>query len=200
VLTRLRVLAVADLAATPRAIEDGRVWLLATSAFVADRPQVPSILGFVIVGLAALVGAGPRVLWAAAAAGHVVATLVVYAALDLAAYSVTQPDYGTSAVIAAWIGVVAYHVYRRRSGAAAAAICIVAGLVGLLLRPNLDVLDTEHVVALAFGAATAAWLPGRAPVRANVLLVRRLLARRDLLLRGGLLRGGLLRLGARRSG
>jgi hypothetical protein len=194
------VLAVDELAATPRAIEDGRVWLLATSAFLADRPAVPSILGFVVVGLVTLLVAGPRVLWTAAAAGHVLATLVVYAALDAAAYTVSQPDYGTSAVIAAWIGVVAYHIYRRRSVVPALAVCAVAGLVGLLLRPDLDVLDTEHVVALAFGAATAAWLPGRAPVRANLLLARRLLARPHLLPWIGLLRGGLLRLGFRRSG
>ncbi|HZR96442.1 MAG TPA: hypothetical protein VFA56_12160 [Gaiellaceae bacterium] len=159
VLNRLRVVALDDLAATPRAIQAGHVWLLATSAFVADRPAVPSIVGFLVVGLAALAVAGGRVLWASAIVGHVFATVVVYALLDAASYSVGRADYGTSAVIAAWIGVVAYHVHRRGRGAAALALCVVAALVGWLFRPDLDILDTEHAVALVFGAATAATLP-----------------------------------------
>ena len=65
-------------------------------------------------------------------------------------------DYGTSAIIAAWIGVVAYAVWRRGSGAAALALCVVSGLIGWLFRPDLDVLDTEHIVALAIGIALAA--------------------------------------------
>ena len=92
---------------------DGREWQLLTSAFVADRPAVPSVVGFTIVGLAALALAGARILWTAAVAGHVLATVVVYAALDAAQVTVSRPDYGTSAIIAAWIGVVACCLWRR---------------------------------------------------------------------------------------
>jgi hypothetical protein len=126
--------------------------------------------------------AGARILWTAAAAGHVLATLVVSGALDAAGVTVSRPDNGTSAIIAAWIG-----------GAAAAAIglCLVSALVGWLLRPDLDILDTEHAVALAVGICVALWLPQLRPVQPRLLL-----ARRGLLLHDGLLRLG----GTRRSG
>jgi hypothetical protein len=158
-LNRMRVIPLDELAATPRAIEDGRLWLLLTSAAIADRPAIPSIAGLVVVGLAALAMSGQRVFWTAAILGHVLSTVVVYAALDLASYSVATPDFGTSAMIAAWIGVIAYRVRRRGRGVAAPALCVAAALVGWLLRPDLDVLDTEHLVALALGTATAAALP-----------------------------------------
>ena len=74
----------------------------------------------------------------------------------LATHAMRSADYGTSAIIAAWIGVVAYAVWRRGSGAAALALCVVSGLIGWLFRPDLDVLDTEHIVALAIGIALAA--------------------------------------------
>jgi len=174
VLSRVHVIPLNDVAASPRAIDDGRIWLLLTSAFVADRPAIPSIAGFVVVGLAALAIAGPRVAWTAAILGHVLSTIAVYAALDLASYSVAIPDFGTSAMIAAWIGVIAFHVHRRGRGAAALALCVAAGLVGWLLRPDLDVLDTEHVVALALGAATAALVPRTGPLSIPQLTPRRL--------------------------
>ena len=131
---------------------------------MADRPTAPSIAGLALVGLAALAFCGVRLLWAAAALGHVGGTLSVYAALalahaadpSLAGRALGQADYGTSAIIAAWIGVIAWSVWRRGSGAAALGLCILSGLVGWLFRPDLDVLDTEHIVALGVGIALAA--------------------------------------------
>ncbi len=164
VLNRFGPLPLRDLAASERAVGEGRAWLLVTSAFVADRPAVPSIAGLAIVGLAVLAFCGVRLLWAAAALGHVGGTVAVYAGLalahaadhGLATHAMRSADYGTSAIIAAWIGVVAYAVWRRGSGAAALALCVVSGLIGWLFRPDLDVLDTEHIVALAIGIALAA--------------------------------------------
>jgi hypothetical protein len=190
VLNRVGLISVRDLASTPQGVADGREWQLVTSAFVADRPAVPSVVGLTIVGLAALVLAGARILWTAAAAGHVLATVVVYGALDVAGITVTRPDYGTSA-IAAWIGVVACCLWKRGAGLAAIGLCLVSALVGWLLRPDLDILDTEHAVALAVGICVALWLPQLRPVQPRLLL-----ARRGLLLHDGLLRLG----GARRSG
>jgi hypothetical protein len=58
--TRTRGVSVGSLAASPRAIGDGRVWLLVSSALVADRPAVPSLAGFVLVGLVTLAVCGTR--------------------------------------------------------------------------------------------------------------------------------------------
>jgi hypothetical protein len=135
--------------------------------------------------------AGARILWTAAAAGHVLATLVVSGALDAAGVTVSRPDNGTSAIIAAWIGVAACCLWRRGAAAAAIGLCLVSALVGWLLRPDLDILDTEHAVALAVGICVALWLPRLRPVQPRLLL-----ARRGLLLHDGLLRLG----GTRRSG
>ncbi len=190
VLNRLGAVSLRDLASTPQGVADGREWQLLTSAFVADRPAVPSVVGFTIVGLAALALAGARIVWTAAVAGHVLATVVVYAALDAAQVTVSRPDYGTSAIIAAWIGVIACCLWRRGAARAAIGLCVVAALVGWLFRPDLDILDTEHAVAFAVGISVAVWLPRLRLVQLRVLLARR-----------GLLHDGLLRLGsARRSG
>jgi hypothetical protein len=163
VLNRFGPLPLRDLAASERAVGEGRAWLLVTSAFVADRPAVPSIAGLAIVGFAALAFCGVRLLLAAAALGHVGGTVVVYAGLALAhaadhglgTHAMRSADYGTSAIIAAWIGVIAYAVWRRGSGAAALALCVLSGLIGWLFRPDIDVLDTEHIVALGIGIALA---------------------------------------------
>jgi hypothetical protein len=164
VLNRFGPLPLRDLAASERAVGEGRAWLLVTSAFVADRPALPSIAGLAIVGLAAVAFCGVRLLLAAAALGHVGGTVAVYAGLalahaadhGLATHALASADYGTSAIIAAWIGVIAYAVWRRGSGAAALALCVLCGLVGWLFRPDFDLLDTEHIVALGIGIALAA--------------------------------------------
>ena len=175
---RLGAVSLGPFAATPRAIGDGRVGLLAASALVADRPAVPSIAGFALVGVAALLLAVPRKLWTAAVAGHLLATLAVYGVLHELAYPVTQADYGTSAIIAAWIGVVACVLWRRGRRAAGVVLCVVSALVGWYFRPDLNVLDTEHLVALALGIAIAAPRPPlRVPAAVKVLVPRPLLRR-----------------------
>lgn len=149
-------------AATPESISDGRIWLLATSAVLADRPAVASILGFLVVGLAALWLCGARVTWLAAVTGHVLSALIVYVALGFvrllepAAFEhlLRLPDYGTSAVIAAWIGAIAYDIWMRKRRMAAVALVVAAALLGWYFKGALTVLDTEHAVALAFGAAS----------------------------------------------
>ncbi len=162
-LNRFGPVPLGHLAASERAVGEGRAWLLVSSAFVADRPAVPEIAGFALVGLAALALCSTRMVWVAAALAHVGGTVVVYAAIALARAAdpsvakgvVSRADYGTSAIIAAWIGVIAFNVWRRGSGAAALGLCIVSALVGWLFRPGFDVLDTEHAVALAVGIAVA---------------------------------------------
>ena len=165
------------LAASPRAVAEGKLWLLFTSGVVADRPWLPSLLGFVIVGFAALSVARPSVVVTAALAGHVLATLVVYGflgaadAIDGGAFEnlVDQPDIGLSAIIAAWIGVVSCVLWRRfrspRAHALDALGCIACALIGFAFRPDLTALDSEHIVAFALGVAVTAWWPQ--PVEAD---------------------------------
>jgi len=158
-------------AASPRAVSEGKIWLLLTSGVVADRPWLASLLGFAIVGFAALSLSRASIVVVAGVVGHVVATLVVYGflgaadAIDHGAFAnlVRQPDIGLSAIIAAWIGVISCMLWRRYRSRRARAInvlaCIACALIGLAFRPDLNALDSEHVVAFALGVAVAAWWP-----------------------------------------
>jgi hypothetical protein len=171
-VSRLGALPVRELAATPQSFADGRVWLLATSAILADRPAAASILGFLVVGLVAVRVCGARVVWLGAAAGHVVSGMVVYLGLGLVRllhpsafeHVLRLPDYGSSAVIAAWIGAIAYDLYRRHHAAAAVGLVVVSGLVGWYFKGSLTVIDAEHAFALALGAGAMRFGPAlRAP-------------------------------------
>src|SRR5207248_8528850 len=81
VSNRFGPLPLRDVAASERAVGEGRVWLLVSSAFVADRPAVASVAGLAIVGLAALAFCSVRLPWAAAAFGHIGGSVGVYVAL-----------------------------------------------------------------------------------------------------------------------
>ena len=114
---------------------------------------VASIAGFAVVGLAAIALCGARVAWIAGVSGHVLSAALVYAVIVLArlhdptafhgVFSVA--DYGTSAVIAAWIGAVAYRLWARDARLLAVTLCVVAGLIGWLFKGALSVLDVEAV-------------------------------------------------------
>jgi len=166
-LTRLGQLPLRELAATPASVSDGRVWLLVTSALVADKPAFASISGFLVVGLAAVWLCGPRVAWIAAAAGHVASAAAVYTAIGLVRLAFPTAyeqvlylgDYGTSAIIAAWIGAIATVLWLRGRRAGAVGLVVVSALVGWLCKGSLTVLDTEHAVALAIGVAAVAYRP-----------------------------------------
>jgi hypothetical protein len=153
------------LAATPDAVAEGRVWLLVTSALVADRPALASILGLAVVGLATVALCGQRVLWLAAASGHILSAAIVYGAIGLARVTdpgafgsvMSYPDYGTSAIIAAWIGALACVLWLRGRRSGAVALCVASALLGWYFKGTLTVLDTEHAFALAFGAAVMAY-------------------------------------------
>ena len=166
-LVRAGQIPLRSVAATPESLADGRVWLLATSAILADRPAVASILGFLVVGLAAVRLCGTRAAWLAAATGHVLSALVVYVALGLVRavepsafeHVLNLPDYGTSAVVAAWIGAIAYGVWRHGRRLGAAALVVVSALLGWYFKGSLTVLDAEHAVALACGVGAMRWTP-----------------------------------------
>jgi hypothetical protein len=169
-------------AATPRAVGNGKLWLLVTSGVLADNPWLPSLLGFAIVLVVALhVLSVPQVI-GAAALGQIASALLVYGIVG-AAHSVDPhvfrsllgyEDYGVSAIIAAWIGAIARVGWRKyptvRGRAAVAAGCVVCLLVGLAFRPDVNFLDSEHLVAFAIGAAVASTIPGRTAVAMRRLL------------------------------
>jgi hypothetical protein len=168
-----------QVAATPGSFAAGRIWLLATSAFVADRPAAASIAGFALVGAVTILVAGTTTTVVAAAVGHIGSAVAVYLALGLVrifvptafAGAIDQPDFGTSAIIAAWIGVLAALLWSRRRRSAAVALCCVSALVGWYLKRNLTILDAEHAVALVTGIAAVR-------VHATIVLRRsRLVAR-----------------------
>jgi hypothetical protein len=172
-INRLDMLPTRMLASSPSSVESGRIWLLCTSAFLADRPALASLAGFAVVGLAVAGLCGVRVLWLAAVTGHVGSAGLVYAtiflvrAVDPTAFHAVFAylDYGTSAVIAAWIGALACWLWQRDARLAAVALCVGSGLIGYLLNKNLTALDTEHVLALAFGVLAMRFGPALARPR-----------------------------------
>ena len=164
---RAGLLPVSRLAATPQAVGEGKLWLLLTSGLLADRPAVPSLVGFWLVGFAVLLVCSPRVVAGVALGGHTLSALAVYGVIALtrvldpqAFASVAQlADYGLSAMIAAWLGAIAC-VFWRRQPARLARVLIVVGSaacagIGLALRPDVTFLDSEHLVAYAVGVALA---------------------------------------------
>jgi hypothetical protein len=128
------------------------------------------LLAFAALAALSLFTCGPRVLWLAAALGHVCSTLLVYSMIWLARLVehnafhqiVAAPDYGVSAISAAWLATLAFHGWRRRDQSAAGRArivlaCAAVALFAWSLRPGLTVLDVEYIIAFCFGVAAAAF-------------------------------------------
>jgi hypothetical protein len=168
VANRLGDLSATSLASTAAGVGDGKLWLVLTSGLLADRPAVPSLLGFWIVGFAVLLFCSARLAAGVALAGHTFSALAIYGAIGLT--RIVDPpafgsirhlsDYGLSAMIAAWIGAIACTLWLRRPSAAARALVVIGSAgcagIGILFRPDLTFLDSEHLVAYAIGVALVA--------------------------------------------
>ena len=139
-----------------------------------------------------LVECGPRLLWASALAGHVGSGVAVYAAIATARAVVPSafesvlslPDYGTSAMIGTWLGVLAAVGWRRWPDLAprvgVVAFCMVSSIVGWVCDSSLTFLDSEHGVAFAIGigvASGAAWGYPRRVLREWLAMARGLVRR-----------------------
>lgn len=156
------------LAASPAAIADGRLWLLASSALVVERPVVLSLASLALLAAATLALCGIRVAWRAAIGGHLLSTLVVYVAIWLVRLGqpgtfgsvLHRADYGVSAVSAAWLGAVAAVCWRARGATPAGRLavaggCVAAGLFAYGAHPDRSVLSSEHLIAFAVGILAA---------------------------------------------
>jgi hypothetical protein len=183
---------VGTLASSPRSAGEGKLWLLFTSALVADKPTAASLLAFVTFAVAALVVCGPRLMWAVALAGQLGSAAAVYVAIAVTRAIVptafervlSLSDYGTSAMIAAWLGALAATGWRRYPRLAprlgVIAFSLLSGGVGWLCRPDLTPLDSEHVIAYAIGVAAvtgAAWEYPRRVMREWLAMALRLVRR-----------------------
>jgi hypothetical protein len=169
-LQRSGALSITSIAASPREVADGRVWLLLTSGVVAADPLLWSLLSFLALAFATVALCGWRILWLAALAGQTVATLLGYALLgsarlidpDAFQQLIAAPDYGVSAISAAWLGALAAHGWQRRGESTRRAAivlgCVAAGVLAWLVRGGgLGVLDSEHLFAFAIGVAIASF-------------------------------------------
>jgi hypothetical protein len=163
--TSMGLVSARTFAATPRATAEGKLWLLFSSALVADRPAWVELVAFAGFAIAVLALVGPWTLWSSALLGHVGSTLAMYGVTAGArlivpsafASVLSYEDYGTSAMIAAWVGVIAGVAWRSRRGVVSrfGVVLFVASATSIAwaIRPDFSVLDGEHVVAFAIGMA-----------------------------------------------
>jgi len=166
-MNRLGELSLSSIASSPQGVGEGKVWLVLSSALIADRPAIPSLVGFWVVSVAVLLLCSVRLAVSAAAFGHVLSALGIYGLIGLV--RVVEPhafasllqlaDYGLSAIIAAWLGALARVLWARypsRAGHAGIALGSVAcAAIGVAFRPDLTLLDSEHLLAFAVGIAVA---------------------------------------------
>jgi hypothetical protein len=167
-----KLLSTNQIAASPSRITHGDVWLLITSGLLVQRPIVLSLVSFVALALLAVVVCGPKVLWLCAIIGHVFSTVIAYGLLaavrlvDHTAFASLQhsPDYGVSAIAAAWLGAIACTAWPRRGSSlrgkatvilSCAAVTLFAWMVQRHVQHHLTFLDSEHGFAFAIGILVA---------------------------------------------
>ncbi|MGK2956390.1 MAG: hypothetical protein ACSLFI_12065 [Solirubrobacterales bacterium] len=153
-------------ASADRVTDDGRVWLLATSALevvkTLDTVQWVMLAG--AVGLA-IYRLGPRIWWAVALTGHIGSAIISYGIIELAILldsgsadrTAAQADFGVSIVLAASLGAVMASAIdaSRQEGAMSrgdrVALCI--GLLGLLgmIAFSFGWYDVQHLIGYGIG-------------------------------------------------
>ncbi|MDQ1702581.1 MAG: hypothetical protein QOF57_1833, partial [Frankiaceae bacterium] len=98
-----------DLASSPNGVAAGHVWQLVTSGLVVAGDPLVQLPAVALLIAAVIVAFGPGAFWRAALAGHIGATLIVYAGVGLLWLLwrsqvdpvLDAPDYGISCV---WAG------------------------------------------------------------------------------------------------
>jgi hypothetical protein len=156
------------LASSPHQIAEGKLWLLITSGLVVQAPVVLSLASFAVLAFAVLIVCSARVLWYSAVLGHVLSTLALYGLIgtfrladpDSFASLVSRPDYGVSAISAAWLGAIAATAWQRRGNSLRERThivlsCAAIGAFAWMVKRHLNILDTDHVVAFSIGVTLA---------------------------------------------
>ena len=126
------------------------------------------------------------ILWLAAVLGQAFSTLLGYSLIGLARLFdpgafhqlVSAPDYGVSAISAAWLGAIAAVGWRtRRQSIGRAAIvlgCVAIACLAWFVRgKGLDLLDSEHAFAFAIGVGVAVGRALAEPLQLPQLLMTR---------------------------
>ena len=166
VATESGSLRVAALASSPSKIGDGKVWYLLTSGLVVQHPIVISLASFIALAGLVLVVCGIRLFWIVSFVGHVGSTVLAYSALatvrvfDPHSFQalVSRPDYGVSAISAAWLGAIAAAGWRQRGQTTRGRIAIGLAVLAIaafayMVRGGLTILDSDHVIAFGIGIA-----------------------------------------------
>ena len=144
--------------------------MLPASALIVDRPVLIGLAAFAVLAVATIRFCGARTFWLAAATGHAGSTLLVYAIIgstqladpDMFTSAAVRPDFGVSAMQAAWVGAITATAWNRAGtdhrnrGLVAAGVCAIAG-VGWWLHPDPSILTTEHLFAFLIGYGIASW-------------------------------------------
>lgn len=160
-----------DFASSPLGLKHGAVWQLLTSGLLVEGNALWQLPLLFLAGGLLLYRYGSGVFWRVALLGHVVATLLVYAAYAVL-YIVTQtpkvlelgePDFGISLVWAACLGALAIsgilNMANDRFQWRELGLTLFCVAVFLTLLPyELRLIGFEHVFAFVFGAAAIALL------------------------------------------
>ena len=179
--TRAHELPMAPFVASATKIASGQVWLLLASALIVDRPVLIGLAAFGVLAVATLRFCGARTFWLSAAVGHAGSTLLVYAIIGSAqladrqmfANAAGRPDFGVSAMQAAWVGAITATAWsragtdRRDRRLVAAGACAIAA-VAWWLHPDPSILTTEHLFAFAIGCGVVSWRRMTGAARAAV--------------------------------
>ncbi len=162
---------------TDQVTDDGRVWLLFTSALnvVSTLATVQWIL--LTAAMAVVVyRLGPRIWWAVGLAGHLGAAILSYVVIEIAIalgsqsanHTAAQADYGISIVLAATLGALTASVLPFRRGAddpmdAADRVALWLGLIGLagMIAFSFGWYDVQHLIGYLIGFFLAGWLRSR---------------------------------------
>jgi hypothetical protein len=170
-------------------VAQGRLWLLVTNALFVQRPVLLSLGSFALLAFVSFLVCGGLVASVSAVAGHVGSTVAAYGVVAAISFAdpaavrgiLTAPDYGVSAIQAAWIGALAANAWRRegRSGRGRVFVvlaCVAIGIVAWMVRRDVTVLDVDHLFAFVIGACVEIAALGGAARRVTA-------ARRDAPLR-----------------
>ena len=162
--TRDHELPLTPFVASAARIAAGQLWVIPASALVVDRPVLIGLVAFAVLAVTTLHVCGTRTFWLAAAAGHIGSALTVYGIIGAARLldphmftnAAASPDFGVSAMQAAWVGAIATTAWLRAHGnrqlerAVIIGICVV-GAVAWQLHPDPSILTTEHAFAFFIG-------------------------------------------------